>query len=188
MNPLLVVNFHQQSELAAVSGFAGRFGKRFRGMSDLKTEFTTWPVSSMKKTDAEWTKRFLRKFIEETEYDCLIKIDPDTIISGELPLPVHGGDVAGDFRKSKFGWIWFGGYHFYTRAAAGKIVFDQEFSGYVPSQDLPQTKSVIRLNLKAEQLADVNCWKLATDPETIVSHPGYTAIPISPPGLLNLKA
>jgi hypothetical protein len=188
MNPLIVVNFHRQSELAGVAVFAARFGESFRGVSDLKTPLTSWPVLSMQKMDAEWTKRFLRLFLAEKNFDCLIKIDPDTSINGELPLPVLGGDVAGDFRKSKFGWIWFGGYHFYTRAAAEKILADTLFDGRIVSQDIPQTKSVIRLGLKAEQLAGVNCWKMPEDADAIVSHFGHSRIPASPPGLITLAA
>lgn len=187
MKPLIVINFCKQSEMESVAAFAKRFGSDFRGVSNLKTAFTSWPVDSMNKIGVEWTKRFLRRFMEETKYDCLIKIDPDTTITGELQFPIQGGDVAGDFRHSKFGWIWFGGYHFFTRAAVERILSDSEYVGSSFLQDIPLTQSVIRMGLKTEQLQSVNCWKLRGDADTAVSHAGRTKIPISLPGLISCK-
>lgn len=186
MNPLVVVNFHHADELPQVARLAKIIGPNFRGVSHLDTPLTAWRFDSMRKFNVEWTKRFLRQFLETKSFDTLIKLDPDTVINSSiLPLPDLPCHVAGDFRKSWFGWVWFGGYQFFSRHAAQSLLDDPEYTGNCPVQDMPLTQSVIRQKLTAYNLPFVNCCKTKTDGPALVEHRGGVLINRQPPGLVS---
>ena len=187
MNPLVVVNFHRADELPKVARLSNIIGENFRGISNFEIPMTSWRFDSMRKFDVEWTKRFLRRFLEETQFDCLVKIDPDTKLKGHLPLPENRCDVAGDFRYYIHGWVWFGGYHFFTRRAVEILLNDPLYSGISPIQDMPLTQAVVRNHLTALNMADVNCCRIPFEPKTIVSHPARYFIPRLPPGIIDFN-
>lgn len=182
MKPLLVVNFYRWEEIPAVQELYERFTDIFFGISNLKTKFTTHRVDSMEKHDVNWTKRFLSRVFFQ-EFTHLIKVDPDTKID-ELIIPDVDFDVAGDFRHYKHGWLWFGGYHVFTRSAAMKLAMDTKYIGHTATQDGPLTKAVIRNEMIAYNMAEVNCWKKAGDLDTPISHRGSTDIKRLPEGFI----
>lgn len=183
MNPLVVVNFYRETELPKVAALAKIIGPNFRGVSHLDTPLTSWRFDSMRKFNVEWTKRFMRQFLENKSFDVLIKVDPDTVINGPvLPVPDLPCHVAGDFRKSWFGWVWFGGYHFFSRPAVEAILADPDYTGNCPTQDMTLAQSVSRLKLTAYNLPFVNCCKTKNDGPALVEHRGGVLIDRLPPG------
>ena len=187
MNPLIVTTLSRESEIDSVKSFNDRFKNNFRIVTDMNISFgNVWKVESSDKSTVEWTKRFLRKFLEESDYDSLIKIDPDTKIQS-LPTIPNDCDIAGDFRKSNMDWVWFGAYQFYTRESVQKILNDSLYTGYCIYQDIELAKSIIRLNLKAYNMSDVNGWCPDESPTELVSHLGRRPIERFPVGLMNFN-
>lgn len=130
-------------------------------------------VSNMNKTTVDWTKRFLRHFVE-TGHGDMVKIDPDTFVRRFPEIPKC--DVAGDFRYHNNRWIWMGGFQYFTRDAVIKILNDEHYQGTCIYQDWALADSVRRLNLDAKNLHSVNCWGDVPDKEADVFHRGSIRI------------
>ena len=175
MNNLIITTVYKDSEISLARAHNDRYGDKLRIVSDLKLDFgNVWPVPDSNKFAVEWTKRFLRLFLNETEFDGLLKIDPDTTIR-DLPL-IPDCDVAGDFRKSDVGWLWLGGFQFFTKHAVNQILNDSLYTGNCVFQDVELAKSIQRLNLKAYNLENIDCWNLTNDQNLLVYHPGKSKI------------
>jgi hypothetical protein len=169
-----------------VWNLVNQFGCRLRVVGTPGRSLVNWLVESMRKDNVEWTKRFLRSFIHQTDFDSLVKIDPDTTIHGGVfPLPEKSCDVAGDFRKCWFGWVWCGGYHFFTRKAAETLLNDPDYAGKSPTQDIPLTRAVIRNKLTAWNMEEVNGYARPGDPPSLIVHAGSLDIPRRPAGFVN---
>ena len=147
-----------ETEIEKVKLLNNRFSPDFRIITPLDISFgNVWNVPDANKRTVEWTKRFLRKFIEEKSFDILLKIDPDIIIK-DVPEMPSDCDVAGDFRKAAAGWVWFGGCQYYTRNAVERLLADPLYVGKATFQDVELAKSVQRLNLKAYNMSEVDMW------------------------------
>jgi hypothetical protein len=158
MNKLVVTNVWKEQEVELVKLLNDRFSPNFRIITPMNIEFgNVWKVSDSSKKTVEWTKRFLRKFIEEKSFDILLKIDPDIVVKNVPEMP-DGYDVAGDFRRSSVGWVWFGGCQYYTRNAVEKLLNDPCYIGQSNFQDVEISKSIQRLNLKAYNMDEVDMW------------------------------
>lgn len=187
MNTLIITTLSRESEIDSVKSFSDRFGGNFRIVTDMDISFgNVWKVESSDKSTVEWTRRFLMRFLEELSFDSLIKIDPDTVIRSLPTIPDNCG-VAGDFRKTNMGWVWFGAYQFYTREAVQKILNDSLFTGNCIYQDVALAQSIVRLNLKAYNMSDVNGWCPDENPIELVSHLGRRPITRLPSGLMNFN-
>ena len=155
MNSLIIINVYSESELLSVKEFNNRFSNKLRIVSAMPIDFgTVWKVPDSDKSTVEWTRRFLRKFMDES-HDVLIKIDPDTIVKKFPEIPPHC-DVAGDFRKTNMGWVWLGGCHYFTKNAVEKILEDPLYNGYCKYQDIQLAKSVQRLGLRAYNMSEID--------------------------------
>jgi len=158
MNTLIITNVWLNREVNLVKSLNERFNPNFRIVTPLDINFgILWKVSDSIKNNVEWTKRYLRKFIEESSYDILVKIDPDTVIK-TLPEMPEDCDVAGDFRKTGLGWIWFGACQYYTKNAVEQILSDNLFTGMCRYQDIELAKSIKRLNLRAYNMDEIDGW------------------------------
>ena len=184
MDELIIINVYSKSELPSVIEFNNKFSYKLRIVSAMPINFgTVWKVPDSDKSTVEWSRRFLRKFMDES-YDVLIKIDPDTIVKTFPEIPC-GCDVAGDFRKTNMGWVWFGGCQYFTRNAIEKILADDLFNGYCKYQDIQLAKSVQRLGLKAYNMNNIDAWN--TIPSTAaVIHKGRCNIVKLDGGLITL--
>lgn len=180
MPTLIVCNVSSESEIPVVKGFSYRFGTDFRIVTNLNLGFgRVWKMESMAKTDAEWTRRFMRKFMDEN-YSTLLKIDPDTKIKS-LPAMPAGCDVAGDFRQTNLGWLWLGAFQYFTRSAVEKILADPLYTGSCLYQDVSLASSVRRLGLKACNMEEVDGW-CGPDSNSQVTHRGRALIERNPAG------
>lgn len=158
MSKLIITNVWSDTEMEKVKLLNDRFSPNFRIVTALNIGFgSLWKVDGSSKRTVEWTKRFLRKFIEEKSFDILLKIDPDIIIKDVPEMPLDC-DVAGDFRQSPAGWVWFGGCQYYTRNAVERLLSDPLYVGNSNFQDVELAKSVQRLNLKAYNMSEVDMW------------------------------
>lgn len=157
MKTLVVVTVSSDKELAGARALNARFAPDFRIVTALDIDFgKIWAVPDANKHTVEWTRRFLEWFLSEP-YDVLLKVDPDTRIK-KLPVMPAGCDVAGDFRITDMGWVWFGGFQYYTRSAVKKILADAQYTGGCLRQDVALAACVRRLGLRANNMAEVDCW------------------------------
>lgn len=158
MNTLMITNVWSDKEVEMVKLLNDRFSPGFRIVTNMKLGFgNIWKVPDANKRTVEWTKRFLRKFMETKSFDVLLKIDPDITITSVPVMPINC-DVAGDFRKAGAGWVWFGGCQYYTKSAVEKILEDEEYVGSCTFQDVELAKSVKRLGLRAYNMNEVDMW------------------------------
>ena len=177
MKTLIVVHVFTEAEVPAVQAFSALFGDMLRIVTPMPLNFgTVWKVPDANKGMVEWTKRFLWR----EPYDVLVKIDPDTVIKGTLPPMPPNCDVAGDFRKSRVGWVWFGACQYYTRVAALKLRADPLYTGACIWQDVSLAAAVVRLGLQAFNMPEIDGW--GEDPSAVVTHKPKTVIPRLPPG------
>lgn len=184
MNTTIVTNYSSPKETAAVESLISRFGTSLRIVTPLSIAGgTIWQVPDSDKTTVEWTKRFLRVFLTESA-DILIKIDPDTVIK-TLPDMPPKCDVAGDFRKTNIGWVWFGACQYYTRNAVERILSDPLYVGKCVYQDVELAESIKRMGLKAYNMPNVDGWS-APDSTANVTHKGRHPIPKRLGGFITL--
>ena len=168
MKTLIVTNVYCDKEVNKAKIFNDRFGDDFRIVTHLDIGFgKVWKVDDYNKRTVEWTKRILRKFLEEP-YDVLLKIDPDVIIKSVPEMPLNC-DVAGDFRKPSVGWIWFGACQYYTRSAVERILSDALYTGKCMYQDVELAKVIKRLSLKAYNMEEVDMW-CEKDSPALITH------------------
>ena len=185
MNTLIIANVWSDKEIEKVEILNDRFFPNFRIVTNMDIGFgTVWKVPDSSKNTVEWTKRFLRKFMETKSFDILLKIDPDITIKSVPEMPVDC-DIAGDFRISPVGWIWFGGCQYYTKNAVARILADPLYIGKSHFQDAELAKSVKRLNLRAYNMSEVDMWG-DDDSMAEMFHPRRTSMKRLPSGIIML--
>lgn len=145
---------------------------------------TDWLFPDMDKSTVDWTKRLLARAVASGE--PLLKVDPDTTFHS-VPPPPPDCDIAGDFRRSTVGWIWFGAYQYFTTLALQKFLSDPEYSGPCKFQDVALTQSARRTGLRAFNMPEVNGWVLPKHPPVAVMHRSRGSIQRLPPGFVDLR-
>jgi hypothetical protein len=172
MTPIYI-NFSRESERNRVCELDFQFPKQLVVFTNLLPIFEhaeVVVVDNMNKSNVNWTKRMLTHFIESGK-PSMVKIDPDTIIRKFPEIPGEC-DVAGDFRYHHGKWIWLGGFQYFTRDAAIKILADEKYVGNCVFQDWALAESVRRQNLKAKVIQTINCWGIVPDKQSDVFHRG----------------
>jgi len=185
MKTLIVSNVWTKNEVDKARNFSNILAPNFRIITDMDINFgIVWKVPDHDKRTVEWNRRILRKFLKESSYDVLLKIDPDITIRSIPDMP-ENCDVAGDFRKFGSNWVWFGACQYYTKSAVEKILGDVSYTGNCNFQDVALTKSVQRLNLRAYNMEEVDMWG-KPDSTAKMFHPEKTPQERLPIGLIIL--
>jgi len=182
MRALIVLNMWSFKELDEVKAHDAMFGDKLRIVTPLNIDFgNVWQVPDSMKLRVEWTKRFLRRFLQES-HDVLVKIDPDTVIK-KLPDMPADCDVAGDFRKSSVGWVWLGACQYYTRSAVEKILSDPLYINGCYYQDAALASVVCRTGLRAFNMPEIDGWSQPGS-TSAVTHRAKSSIPKQPAGFV----
>lgn len=185
---LAIANAYFPNEHEGVARHLAMFGSSFRlvtmaGMFNEVPDAQKWIVPDHNKHNVEWTKRFLRRFIESGE-SWMVKLDPDVEIApGTVMIPGEPCDVAGDFR-TMFQGLLFVSSHYMTRSAAQRLVADTAYAGDCTYQDVPIAAAVMRNHFKALNWSKVNGWARPGDKPTPITHPGRSDLARLPLGVI----
>lgn len=137
---------------------------------------------SLDKTSSGWSLRWISEALK-TDARAFVKIDPDTVISHEIEIPDEA-EVAGDFRRTGLGIVWFGAFQYLTRRAAEKMLASGQDVA-CKYQDVYLGNLAKNLQLVAHNLEEVNGWRRQEDSEAAVEHCGRSVISRLPFGVVN---
>jgi hypothetical protein len=186
---LAIANAYFEKERDGVDRHYAMFRESFRlvtmaGMFPEIPDSNKLIVTDKNLRNVEWTKRFLRLFIDSGE-PWMVKLDPDVEIQdGTEMKPSEECDVAGDFRTMFQGLLFVGSFHYITRQAAISLVNDSHYSGTCLYEDVPLAASVMRNHLKALNWEKVNAWAIDGDPITPIYHKGRSKLNRLPLGII----